>query len=401
MLKYAFIELKRRKRRTIATISGYVVAIVFFSIILNALFESNNASSSILKGTGTHFIAYLPLCTDETCEMIVIDNKNEGFYADTIKTQIFPGSFIENVKQIESIRDVSPFILFKIRINLNNAIDSFMLGGIPLNNSISTANNSCSESNIIEGKFLDSNDISSVLLEEGFAKRYYFFVGSTIDINNKKFIVKGIVNSGIKPVKADIYLPINQAREVINSRLLNPMKDQFNIILVESLNSKVHQETMIQIKSILGSKGIISSYGCYKPAAAVLGINETGVWLITIIIFLGILGFSLRAQYSSIIERRYEIGILKVVGWTKNDILMELFNESIIQSLIGWLTGSVFALSINIFISLFYYKSINISFYLLTLFYSLIFSVTGGIIAGIIPGLSASKLKIAGCLRRL
>ena len=401
MFKYAIIELLRRKRRTIATISGYMVAIIIFSVILNSLFESKKASGSILSGTGTHFIAYLPLCTNETCERITIDNDNEGFYADTIKTRLFSYSIIDLIKQFDTVRDASPFLLYKIRLKINDHVDSFMLGGIPLDNSVSSRTNSCSAANIVDGRFLTNGDDTSIMLEEGFAKRYYLTVGSIININNKDFKIAGIVNSGIRPVKADIYMPINRAREVINPRLLSPMDNQFNIILVEALNSKIHKETMFQVKSALGASGIISTYNCYNPASSVLNINEKSLILISIIIFIGILGFSLRSQYTSIIEKRYQIGILKVIGWTKKDILMELFNESIIQSLVGWLIGSFISLLINIFISLFYYKELNIIFYFIIMLYGLIFAVTGGIIAGLIPGFTASKIKISECLRRL
>jgi putative ABC transport system permease protein len=404
MFKYAVIELLRRKRRSISVVIAYMIAVIFFSLILNILFKSQNSAASILKSTGTHFVAYLPLCNNDSCLNIAVDSINEGFYAENIKSKLLPASVVEAVKRLNSVKDAAPFLLFKLRLKINGLDDSFLLGGIPLNESIAVANNSCSNANIVEGRFISPDDDSSVMLEEGFAKRFAINCKDKIDIGKKTFLVTGIVNSGIKAVKADIYISLPKAKEIINERLINPINDEFNIILVESLNSKVHQEAVNQVINTLGSGSIISSYNCFKPASAVLGINGKSAWFITLLIFISILAFSLRAQYSSIIERRHQIGILTVIGWSKKDFLLQFFYESVIQSLTGFITGSFVVLLIILLSSLFLTDSIkifDIIYYPLILLSNLLLTVSGGIIAGIIPGISASMLKPAECLRRL
>jgi hypothetical protein len=59
-MKYLFQDLTRHRSRTIASISGYAIATLFIMLILSVSATNEKDSFAILKGTGTHFIAYIP-----------------------------------------------------------------------------------------------------------------------------------------------------------------------------------------------------------------------------------------------------------------------------------------------------------------------------------------------------
>ncbi len=74
---------------------------------------------------------------------------------------------------------------------------------------------------------------------ESFAKAHNLSPGDTLDIFGSKMILAGIVNPGIRPVKADFYAPINLVRESLRDKLkcVAPGFDM-NIILVEVDDSR-------------------------------------------------------------------------------------------------------------------------------------------------------------------
>src|SRR5664280_331520 len=64
-MKYLFKELRRHYGRTIASISGYAISTLFILLVLSVTLTNEKSSFGILKGTGTHFIVYIP--TNTSC----------------------------------------------------------------------------------------------------------------------------------------------------------------------------------------------------------------------------------------------------------------------------------------------------------------------------------------------
>lgn len=55
-MNYLIKELRRHLWRTIASISGYIIAALFTLLVLSVTGTNEKDSFGILKGTGTHFI---------------------------------------------------------------------------------------------------------------------------------------------------------------------------------------------------------------------------------------------------------------------------------------------------------------------------------------------------------
>jgi ABC-type antimicrobial peptide transport system permease subunit len=404
MIEYAIKELVRHRRRTIAQIAGYAAAATIITIVVTILMNGQMASGSVLSGTGTHFVGFVSLCSDEACGNILLDNTNEGFYVGSTKVKLLTNSSLELVRTLNTIADAAPSLLFRLA-NRNNPVKDVTIGGIPSVSTRAVVTNSCSARDIIRGSFLRPEDTDAVVIEESFGRSRYLKLGSTLRLADKDFIIAGIVNTGIRIAKADVYLPMEQARQIINTRLKIPLVDECSMILVESLNTSVHETAETHVKNILGENGSISSYNCYKPASLVMGINNTSALIITITVFACILAFSLQSQYSRVIEKRYEIGILKSMGWPKKNILTQILYESMIQSTTGWCAGSLLAVLLFLLVPSellvgsqpFVTKQMFPAVFLL----NLILAGCGGMIAGLLPGLFAASQKPADCLRRL
>jgi putative ABC transport system permease protein len=402
MFPYAVWELKRRKSRTISNLAGYTISLAIMIVLVIGLLESRDTANRVLQSTGTHFIAYLPYCIP-SCQPFngrhLLEN-NEGFVANGIAVNLIPKSFITEAQKISYVKDVSPFLLFQFS---DSSKQPFTIGGFDPTNTIAVSSTSCASRDIISGRFLAPGDTGMVILEEAFALLKKLKVSDHININGNQFNIVGIINTGIRPAKANIYMIYNEAERLINIKLKPAdIRKHTNLLLIETQNALVHDSAMIHIKKLFPSIAF-SSYNCYKPASKVIGLNEKAVWILTLIIGFSTLLLSVKSQYSSIIERRREIGILKSIGWSNKNVISQILIESTLQSLSGGFLGCLLAIIFMLYFPTSFSEvskdSLNISIWILTCLAGIMLSFIGGIIAGSFPALWAARQQPGKALR--
>ena len=269
-----------------------------------------------------------------------------------------------------------------------------------MNNTSAVGTTCCAATDIIKGRFMDANDRGSVMLEESYARGQNLTAGDKIRVANKQFNVVGVVNPGIRPAKADIYMPYPEALEVINVQLpYQPIFKKANVILVEVASSKLQEEAMRSVRALLGGM-VISSYACYRPAASVMGINERAAWILTWLLAATVVLLAVKTEWSSVIERRREIGILKAMGWSNGNVIAQILAGSVVQALGGGLAG-VLASIILIALLPAQKTAAGSSIYLVIIVPALIIAVLSGLVAGIIPAIGAARQRPADALRSL
>jgi putative ABC transport system permease protein len=268
------------------------------------------------------------------------------------------------------------------------------LGGIDMN-SIATKNNVCAVTNLIAGKFL-SDRPDEIVAEESFAMAHNLSVGDTLKIYGGKLILTGIVNSGIKPGKADIYAPIENVRKILKEDLkcISPGFDM-NIILVEVTDSRIHSQVISQLKQRMKYFSV-SSYNCYQPASETMTIIEKASRLLAILIFIFLLIFSAKTQLTSLLERSREIGILKSLGWSNTRLSNQIIFLSLIQAFIGVITGIFLGFLIILLLNsnqIRLFNLVEFNFRIRIIPVLIVLTLTGGLIAGIFPIIKLSRSK--------
>jgi putative ABC transport system permease protein len=390
-MKYLLKELRRHSSRTIGSISGYIISTVFIILLLSVTLSNEKSSFGILKGTGTHFIVYIP--TNTSCCVNCNNEESKGsLVAEGVNTVMLTGDLIDSVKKIEGVRDAAPYLLYKLYEPKYSS--DISLGGIDMN-SVATTNNVCAKTNLVAGKFL-SDKPDELVAEESFAMAHNLVVGDTLKAYGGKFLLAGIINSGIKPGKADVYAPIVNVRRILKDDLkcLSPGFDM-NIILVEVSDSRIQSRVIGQLKDRMKDFSV-SSYNCYQPASQVMTIIEKASTLLTILIFVFLLIFSAKTQLTSLMERSREIGILKSLGWSNTRLTNQIILSSLIQALAGVVIGILAGFFIIILlnnkqISLLNMMEFNFRLRIIPLLIGL--SITGGFIAGIPSIIKIYKTK--------
>ncbi|MBK7709727.1 MAG: ABC transporter permease [Bacteroidales bacterium] len=345
-MNYLLKELLRHKWRTIAGITGYIIATLFILLVLSVNQSNENDTLGILKGTGTHFIVYIP--SNASCCVSCDSESSDGsLIAEGVHTLMLNSDLLVSIKEIDGVRDAAPYLLY--RIYDEKLMTEVSLGGIDTN-SIATKNNVCAATNIISGKYLSSRE-DEIVVEESFAKAHRLAVGDTIKTYGSRLKVTGIVNSGIKPGKADLYALIGNVRTILKDRM-KCMSSGFdmNIVLVEVTDARIQNRVISQLREKMNYLSV-SSYNCYQPASEVMNKMEGTSAVITVLIFFFLIIFSAKTQLTSLMERFREVGILKSLGWSNarlsGQILMISFFQSLIGATVGILSGLLLILLLN------------------------------------------------------
>jgi putative ABC transport system permease protein len=354
---------------------------------------------------GTHFIVYTPAEGYVGCCIPGEGAAGEGFFAAGVMSQPLSSDLVGEVATLNGVEDVSPYISFRAYNSEKNRY--FIFGGFDPAHLVSVNATACSLRDLVTGSFLKEDDRDVVMLNKNYADMENLSIGDTVEIYGQEFNIIGIVNPKIRPARADIYMHISDAAELVESKVPPSFLFSdipYNVILVEVASATAQNDVIAEIREIDDSV-YIYSFGCYVPASRVMNVNEQTLWFITIVVFAAIVLFSMRTQMASVLERKHDIGILKAIGWPNKVIVGQILFESLAQALIGGFLGCLLALLVVTFVPLHlivgqtYLASVNIPASLIPL--GILLSAVGGIVAGIIPALNAAKKYPAEALRHV
>jgi putative ABC transport system permease protein len=390
-MNYIIKELRRHRWRTVAGISGYVIATLFILLILSVTRASEKDSIGILRGTGTHFIVYIP--SSAACCVSCDNESSDGsLVAEGVHTLMLNSDLLVSVKEINGVRDVAPYLLYRIYDpKLGSEVS---LGGIDTS-SLATKNNVCESTNLIAGKYL-SDRADEIVAEESFAKAHSLKVGDTLNTYGSRLKLAGIINSGIKPGKADLYAPIGNVRTILKERM-KCISDGFdmNIVLVEVTDARVQNNVIRQLKQRMNYLAV-SSYNCYQPASEVMNMIEGTTAVLSVLIVFFLIIFSAKTQLTSLIERFREIGILKSLGWSNSRLSWQILIISVIQSLTGALIGVISGYLIIILLNshqVRLYDTMEFHFQSGIIPLLVLLPLAGGLIAGIFPVIKLCRTR--------
>ena len=241
---------------------------------------------------------------------------------------------------------------------------------------------------------------NSAVIGDGLAKKYFMkpedAIGSAIKINNRTYIIKGVLErrgDGMQGLSPDetIFIPFTTASQYIFDNNTMPQ-----IVALASKLSFV-KRAMAEIKDTINY--VLEDGSVYKLEdtgsrieAATKSAKTMKLLLMsvaTIVFVVGGIGI-MNVLFVSVKERTKEIGILKALGSSKKDIMLQFLLESVIISVFGGLVGIVLSKYI---MPLMKYTNIPITPSLNGEIMALLFAVVTGTIFGLYPAYKAAQLK--------
>lgn len=274
--------------------------------------------------------------------------------------------------------------------------ESYTIAGVK-NNYVSMSNLTMAAGSFIESSN-ETNKEKVCVLGHSVAKEIFGSVedayDSTIYIDNRAYVVNGVisevgtVSSGISPDDS-IFIPYSTGVKYIVGTDANP-----TITVIASDVDNV-DNVMENIQSVLAENYPNAEFTITDAGSKMEAASESNNTLTTLLIAMAAIVFIvggigiMNVLFVSVKERTKEIGILKAIGCTKKDILIEFLLEACFISILGGILGVLLSFGI---IPIVEYFDVRVELSVAGAVLAVVFAIFTGTVFGFYPALKASKL---------
>ncbi|GBD90316.1 macrolide export ATP-binding/permease protein MacB [bacterium BMS3Abin04] len=380
----SFKSLRRRKGKTFFLIFSLILAISAIASLIQISYLLNNNLENELDVFGAN-ILIRP--TDNALSLNYGGINFGNITYDKTGLNSNDLSMIDSIKNRKNLSTIAPKFFHAFKLNDKHVL----FAGVDFN----------SEFKLkrwweINGK--NPVNRTETLIGANAAKRLNLFPGDTININNSKLIVSGLIKTTGSQDDDMIFANIGLVQQLAGK------KDELSLIEISALcydcpieeivrqtSEMIPNANVTSIKKTIKNKK--TTVGKFKNLAA--GISSLVVLISVLMVFSNV--------NASLLERRKEIGIYKSVGYSNLNILKIVIAEitiaSLFAGLFGYLLGTLFSGVIYSFLT--NSKEFLFVFNAPMLFLSVLLAVVVGIIASLAPAIRSSKLDPTVAFRNL
>ncbi len=264
---------------------------------------------------------------------------------------------------------------------------------------------------VSDGRFFDQADSEAAtkvaLVTESLARRQFgsldLALGQTMRVQDIPFVIIGTFRESVDTMGRSeiedntILVPYSVARTMSGS-------DAVNQLYFSMANSNAIPEATEQIRAVIvsrhrpGSTYDISNMTGVLQAAKEIAAALTAILLLfaAVTLIAGGVGI-MNIMWATVHSRVHEIGVRKAVGATRRAILLQFLCEALYVAVIGGLAGTIVGMATSISMGLFlnYQVSVSAASALIAFLVCCII----GVIFGITPAQSASRMDPVECLR--
>lgn len=386
ILRIVYTNIMKNKGKVLLTSLGIIVGAVTIVMVI-----------AIGRGGEEEVMAQFSGLSAET----IYVNPNYGMGMDIDFTQI-PKLDVDEINQI--LEESTSLSSIYIRVNFYK--EASILGQkeqMPIVG-VTEQYSKVSNFNLAYGEEISSDDVEDVtnvaVIGSEVVNKFFGSaekaVGSEIKIDNRTYVVIGVLErtgDGMQGINPDnsIFIPFTTASKFLSTEYDIPQ------VVALAKNINLVKRAMFEIQDTLnfiledGSVYEVSDAGS-RIEAATKSAKTMKLLLIsiaTIVFIVGGIGI-MNVLFVSVKERTKEIGILKALGSTKRDIMMQFLLESVIISLFGGIVGVLIS---NYLIPLMKYTDIPVAPDINGKIIALIFAIVTGTIFGLYPAYKAAQLK--------
>ncbi len=394
--KLAIKNLRKRKLRSWLTIIGIIISIATIFVLISLSLGLDVAIKEQFRLLGTDKIFIMP--------------KGQAGGPGTSTVVSFTIKDADVIEKVQGIKKVTFWTAANAKIERDKNLKFIPIVGIDLDTSDLYIETGAYEAT--EGRLLKRGDSKNIMIGSRYKEDFLgktIKVGDIILINNEPFKVKGI----LKPIgnpsdDALIYMPLEDFRPLFNI----PNRIDTLIAQIEPGRDIKQISNSIE-KKLITSRGLTkdnTDFVILTPEELLSSFN-TILGIVTAFLA-GIAAISLlvgatniaNTMYTSVLERRKEIGVMKAIGAKNPDILKIFIIEAGLLGLIGSFFGVVVGMLIGKIIEYYAITVLNttllrVVFPLYLIIGCFLFGFLIGSVSGAIPSYQASKLKPVDALR--
>jgi putative ABC transport system permease protein len=223
-------------------------------------------------------------------------------------------------------------------------------------------------------------------------------VGDTFTLGPRRWVVVGIMNSAGKTFDSEIWAK----RKVVGEMLRKDTRSTAVFRVAEGLDST---EVAAAMTKEFKSPAILAQ----TEAAYFEKLNSTNkgflfaIQFVTVFMAIGGIFGVMNTMFAAVAQRTREIGVLRILGFARWQILVSFFLEALLLALLGGLLGCALGLVSNGLSATSQMSGKSVMLELVVgpwiLLGGLGFSLLMGCIGGLLPAVSAVRLKVLDSLR--
>ena len=335
-LRYMVKELYFQRRRTMIAAFGLSIGIALL-IILNALSIAYHRAAQIpLKEIGAD-----------------ITVQRAGDVPQELSGAVFPCSAVtlkkdelESIGRLPGIQGIGKAILLWVF----DPDKAWIVLGIENENTVGPA---VLKYSIAEGRFIEKGK-REALVEVAYARQFGVRVGDALSISGKQFPVVGLVDASrsTKIAVANVYLPLKEAEAIaVASKQLQSVSpyapEDVNLFFIKADQDQITNLSSA-MRKILGEKAAVATPESFLTLlGSLFALSDKFTLAASLIAIIVAMLIAFKTMAGNIAERAKEIGVLKAVGWTNRNVVLQLMGESVVQCFLAGILGLFAAMVVS------------------------------------------------------
>ncbi|MDP2750902.1 MAG: ABC transporter permease [Nanoarchaeota archaeon] len=388
--KIAIKSLRNRKLRSWLTILGIVIGVAAIISLIAISSGLKNSISEQFSKMGSSRIFIFP--------------KSAAGTGDPSSATGLTKDDFEAIEKLSYFEFVTPYLMAEESIEFKRENVKIFLRGIPSDNIEERFEDF--DITLEKGRYFNPNEKRVVVLGSRAAKNVFsneIKVKNNIIIDNENYEVVGIMNPvGAKDDDEAIYIPIETVRE------LSGKENQVTMMEAKLKPGQDPELVAARVKQILKKERgdeqfeIMTAEQLLRQVDSILGVVQAVlVGIATISLIVGAIGI-MNSMYTSVLERRKEIGIMKSIGAQNRDILFIFLIEAGIMGMIGGLIGIGLGAGLAFLIEGIGKQAgfpllVRIPWWLITS--GMLFALVIGMLSGLLPAKNATEMNVVDALR--
>jgi putative ABC transport system permease protein len=196
---------------------------------------------------------------------------------------------------------------------------------------------------VTSGRYFRSGDAREAIVNESYAAREDIALGDDVKLGGKTFTVVGIAKTPLGGQSSDLYVKLDQLQA------LSDRTGRVNTVYVRAESGDDVETVASAIERTIDGASVTTAADLAdRVSGTLVDAKNLAGSLGRALMIVGLLAAFLIASLltlSSVTKRIRELGTLKAIGWSQRLVVRQVTGESLIQGLIGGLIGVVLGIA--------------------------------------------------------